>query len=120
MAISDNIKELRRVYGITQKQLADIAGVSDKAVSTWELGTNEPRMGVIQKISDHFKIPKSVIIDGDINKIKTASQLNISEDAAAKLDVLLSVVDSMTSEEWGKLMEYAELLLRARKDHIEG
>ena len=38
MSIGKNIKELRTKYGLSQKDLAIIAGVSDKAVSTWENG----------------------------------------------------------------------------------
>lgn len=63
MGISENIKLLREQYGLSQKELGQIAGVSDKAVSTWEQGIKEPRMGVIQKIADHFGIQKSNIIE---------------------------------------------------------
>lgn len=63
MSISDNIKALRERYSLTQSDLGEIAGVSDKAVSTWEKGTAEPRMGAVQKIADHFGIPKSFIVD---------------------------------------------------------
>jgi len=51
MPISDNIKILRERYNISQKELAEIAGVTDKAVSTWESGINTPRMGPIEKIA---------------------------------------------------------------------
>lgn len=63
MPISENIKTLRRRYGLTQQELGEIAGVSGKAVSTWELGIKEPRMGAIQRIADHFNISKSSIIE---------------------------------------------------------
>jgi len=63
MGISENIKLLREQYGLSQKELGQIAGVSDKAVSTWEQGIKEPRMGAIQKIADHFGIQKSNIIE---------------------------------------------------------
>lgn len=63
MGISENIKSLREQYGLSQKELGQIAGVSDKAVSTWEQGIKEPRMGAIQKIADHFGIQKSNIIE---------------------------------------------------------
>ena len=33
MGISENIKILREKYGLSQKELGQIAGVSDKAVS---------------------------------------------------------------------------------------
>ncbi|MBP3649142.1 MAG: helix-turn-helix domain-containing protein [Clostridia bacterium] len=63
MAISDNIKRLRESFGLTQIQLGAIAGVSDKAVSTWERGDNIPRMGAIQRMADYFGVPKSAIIE---------------------------------------------------------
>lgn len=63
MSIATNIKELRLKHGLSQKEFAKIAGVSDKAVSTWENGTKEPRMGTIQKIADYFGLKKSDIIE---------------------------------------------------------
>ena len=63
MSIADNIKKLREEHKLTQEEFGKIAGVSDKAVSTWELGSKIPRMGTIQKISEYFNIPKSAILD---------------------------------------------------------
>lgn len=63
MSIADNIKKLREKHKLTQEEFGKIAGVSDKAVSTWELGAKIPRMGTIQKISEYFNIPKSAILD---------------------------------------------------------
>lgn len=63
MGISENIKKLRKKYGLTQDELAKIAGVSNKAVSTWEKGTKEPRMGAIERIAAHFGIKKSNLIE---------------------------------------------------------
>ena len=63
MSIADNIKKIRSDYNLTQQQLGAIAGVSDKAVSKWEIGLAEPRMGAVQRIADALKIPKSKIID---------------------------------------------------------
>lgn len=63
MPIGENIKRLRIMHGLSQKELAQIAGVSDKAVSTWENGTKEPRMGAVQKIADHFGLKKSNLIE---------------------------------------------------------
>ena len=63
MSIAENIKRLREQHGLTQRELGDIAGVSDKAVSTWENGTKEPRMGAVARLSAHFGIAKSAILD---------------------------------------------------------
>lgn len=64
MAIGDNIKALRTQHGMTQLELGRIAGVSDKAVSSWESGLSIPRMGAIEKMASYFHVPKSIIIDG--------------------------------------------------------
>lgn len=63
MSIGTNIKRLREMHGLSQMQLAAIAGVSDKAVSTWENDLKTPRMGAIQRMADYFRITKSDIIE---------------------------------------------------------
>lgn len=65
MPIGEKIKKLREEHHLTQEEFGKVVGVTDKAVSTWEKGTKTPRMGVIQKISEYFKIPKSAILDDD-------------------------------------------------------
>ena len=55
MSIGQNIKRLRELHGMNQSELAQIAGVTDKAVSTWENDLKIPRMGAIQKIADYFQ-----------------------------------------------------------------
>ena len=56
MGIRENIVLLRKHFGVTQEELAKIAGVTRGAVSQWEGGFSEPRMGAIQKMADHFAI----------------------------------------------------------------
>ncbi|MDC3414306.1 helix-turn-helix transcriptional regulator [Terrihalobacillus insolitus] len=63
MGIKDNVKRLRESHDLTQQELAEIAGVTNKAVWAWENGISEPRMGAIQKMSDHFGIKKSQLIE---------------------------------------------------------
>ena len=62
MGISERIKYLRDLHSLTQAELGKIAGVSDKAVSTWENGSAEPRMGAVQKMSEYFGVSKGWLI----------------------------------------------------------
>ena len=78
MSISTNIKYIRECHGMSQQQLGEIAGVSDKAVSTWELGYKTPRMGAIEKLSQYFNIPKSKILDDDLTQINIKTRKNQS------------------------------------------
>lgn len=98
MGISENIKLLREQYGLSQKELGQIAGVSDKAVSTWEQGIKEPRMGAIQKIADHFGIQKSNIIeDNGLQSQSVPLTPRDERQIAADLEKMLSDLDSKNS-----------------------
>ena len=75
---SDKIKELRELNHITQKQLGDLLGISDRAVSKWESGLSKPsgeNLISLAKIfnvqvenffedSDHIKPQKEEVISG--------------------------------------------------------
>ena len=65
MSIAENIKKLREKHNMTQAVFGEMSGVSDKAVSTWENGTAEPRLGAIQKIAQYFNISKGSIIEDE-------------------------------------------------------
>lgn len=51
LSIGKNIKNLRLSHGLSQQQLAEIAGTTDKAVSSWENDISIPRMSAIEKNS---------------------------------------------------------------------
>lgn len=92
MSISKNIKKLRLEHNLSQKEFAKIAGVSDKAVSTWENGTKEPRMGTIQKIAD-FGIKKSDIIednDDDLPELTEKDEREIESDLEDMMNSMAS------------------------------
>lgn len=49
------INEMRKEKGLTQKQLADEIGVSDKAISKWENGRGMPDTSLIPDLfSEHY------------------------------------------------------------------
>ena len=104
MAIGTNIKRLRERHALSQAELAAIADVSDKAVSTWENGLKTPRMGAIQKIADYFGITKSELIEdstGDCIKkyrmregmslIQLAEEINIDPFLLEKYEADVAV-----------------------------
>lgn len=78
MKIGDNIKYLRERASMSQVDLANLLGVTDKAVSTWENGTRVPRIGMIEKISSIFNVQKSKILDEELKDEKPLPQ-NLSQ-----------------------------------------
>lgn len=47
--------------GLTQKELAEILGVSNVTVANWEKGVTEPSASQLRKISELSKIPLDFI-----------------------------------------------------------
>lgn len=59
------IAALRRANGLTQKQLADQLGVSDKAVSRWERDESLPDLMLLPVIADLFHITVDELLRGE-------------------------------------------------------
>ena len=106
MSIASNIRKLRLNHGLSQQELAIIAGVSDKAVSTWESGKKIPRMGAIQKMADHFGILKSDIIEDKPNNPALTSPLPAP---AVRIPVLGHVAAGVPIAAIQDIIDYEEI-----------
>lgn len=70
MTIAENIIKLRKLFGVTQRELGAVAGVSENAVSKWENGYSEPRMGAIERMAACYGLTKmNIIEDGGMDMI---------------------------------------------------
>lgn len=58
------ISELRKEKNITQKQLAEILNVSDKAVSRWETGKGFPDVNLLVSLSEFFEVSVNELLAG--------------------------------------------------------
>ena len=69
------IKELREKKGITQAQLADVLGVSSKAVSKWETAKGLPDITLIEPLAAALSVSVMELISGDavVNKNLSAN-----------------------------------------------
>lgn len=65
--LKNKLKELREEKGLTQTELAEILGTNQKTLSHWEVGRNNPRPHVMQRIENFFEVPKEVIFFGAFN-----------------------------------------------------
>ena len=59
------IRKLREKSKMTQQQLADLLGVSDKTVSKWETGKGYPDITLLEPIADAFRISVTELISGN-------------------------------------------------------
>lgn len=57
-----NLKELRMEANLTQAAFAEKMGVSQRAVSNWELGARQPDYDTLLKIARHFGVTTDYLL----------------------------------------------------------
>ena len=78
------ISSLRKVKGMTQLELAEKMGVTDKAVSKWERDLSFPDINSIPKLAEVFEVS----VD-ELMQVKTETKENMSKN---KIDEIVDTV----------------------------
>ncbi|AYU54641.1 XRE family transcriptional regulator [Staphylococcus debuckii] len=68
MAFKNSIKEIRLKNKLSKVEMAKKLDVSEGTIRMWESGKNEPRMGMVEKISDLFNVSKGYLL-GEIDSV---------------------------------------------------
>lgn len=64
MNVSVRIRELRKVKGLSQEELAEKLGVSRQAISKWESELSVPDIDKIISLSDYFEVSTDYLLKG--------------------------------------------------------
>lgn len=59
------LKELRKEKNITQAQLAEILGVTNRSISRWENGANMPDFDLVIELANYYDISIDELLDGE-------------------------------------------------------
>lgn len=73
--MGQKIKLARKAVGYSQKQLADVLKVSDKAVSTYEVGRATPTLVSLRKISEVTGKPFTYFVEDQAEQDETLKVL---------------------------------------------
>ena len=63
--IGSFLAQLRKERGLTQEQLAQQLGTSNKTISRWETGSNMPDMDILIDLSDLYAVDLREILSGE-------------------------------------------------------
>lgn len=63
--IGDYIANLRKSKNLTQKDLADLLGITDKAVSKWERGAGYPDISMLKPLADILDTSVNELLEGE-------------------------------------------------------
>ena len=87
MSIGENIARFRKEKGLTQAELGDMLGVSNQAVSKWELGMTMPDVTLLPEISKVLGVTLTDLygISDKESTEDTAETVNVSVEAGQKI-----------------------------------
>jgi transcriptional regulator with XRE-family HTH domain len=85
------ILELRKSKNLTQKGLADILNVTDKAVSKWERGAGYPEITLIPSLAEALGISASELLCGELTADENTD--NKLEDRTITEEIVSDVIE---------------------------
>ena len=85
------ISQLRKEKGITQKQLADMLYVSDKAISRWETGKGFPEISMIEDLSKALDVSMVELLRGE--RMEDVSSKDMKDFADEGFRTYRSILD---------------------------
>ena len=88
--IGSFIATLRKAQGLTQKDLAEKLGVSDKAVSRWERDECAPDLTLIPVIADIFGVTTDELLRGQRNNPESAKPEQPTKKSEKQLNRILN------------------------------
>lgn len=101
------IRDMRKERGLTQKQLADLLYVSDKAVSKWENGACFPDIKMLDSLAEHLGVSILELMQSE------RVQEPVIDREEAELVVRDTIIRSEEAEEQKRQLGKARLLLLA-------
>lgn len=92
LKLGERISLLRQTKKMTQKDLANKLNLSDKTISKWEIGENEPSIKDIQELTSIFEVSLELILNGnetndkDKNAVASIVQMKAYNESAKIID----------------------------------
>ena len=77
--IKEILKELRNNKGISQREFAQMLGVSQQTVGSWEVGRTEPDNNMLKQIADYFNVTTDYLLGHGATNIGTKIQPVLNE-----------------------------------------
>lgn len=114
--LADRIRQLRKKKGISQSELAEVIGVKNNTVSTWERGTRKPDFEALNLLSDYFEVSFEYLLG---NSDKEEARVKPTEKELDQL-ALSALADEIreTTRKYSRLSDKSQKIVEEMVDAI--
>lgn len=114
MTIAEGIKRARKYRLLTQKELAEKAGVSIDALKFWEQGRSNPKGASLKKMAAALDVSVDYLTGNSDDPVeKTLPPSPIGDNRVDFIDEVIN----MPEDQFRRLMRYYELLKKETGGH---
>ena len=124
---AENLKRYMDSRGITQKELAEIVGVSATSVNEWIKAKKYPRIDKIEIMANYFHILKSDLIEDKKDQRADREKMQKKNDTMTDIVLrmrtdsdFLYIVESLHSRNDSEIMDLMKTLLALDDEKIHG
>lgn len=112
MAISDNIRNLRKENGYTQKQLAELSGIATITLQQYESGKREPKIEQLIKLSNALQVDINELLE-DSDSLMLHAMKRTNSPLLDNIDIeLINNFHKLNDSGQKRLIEYLSELLK--------
>lgn len=122
---AENLKRYMDAKGITQKELAEIVGVSATSVNEWIKAKKYPRIDKIEIMANYFHILKSDLIEDKKDQRADREKMQKKNDTMTDIVMrmrtdsdFLYIVESLHTRNDSEIMELMKTLLSLDDEKI--
>jgi transcriptional regulator with XRE-family HTH domain len=97
----DQLKVLRANDKSSQKQLAEILGVSPQLIWKWETDKASPSPDMLKKIADYFNVSSDYLI---------GTNISLNDKLSVEIQALIAETSDLSPEGIEEIRKYAQLV----------
>lgn len=103
-----NLIAIRKAKGISQRDLANLSGISSRVIAYYETNSSIPSIDKLEKLATVLDVSMSDLIDPKKSDKET---LKLNTRTIKKIQLL----EKLTTEDQKKVMDYIKLLLKNKE-----
>lgn len=115
-----NLKFLRKVHGLSQKELSEKIHCIQNAISFYETGKREFKYEAAKKFAKYFKVPLELFGATDLSKVLEINSVIELKDALEIFETMFPISKETTTEDeyFRKGLDFLNTLIRIRKTEM--